>query len=183
MSSCRTGVGRACSPAPKSLPCGLPVAACSTTASISTTRPSRPSKTPPAVASRSSFSKRPRCATPLPRARRARLGSVEYLSTVCVMSNGWFCGFGRRDGGGGYSTVDPVSCPCRHKTNKTCHESQSSVQCAVETAYFSSCVFTSVKLKSTVGGQACGKTKESLGTINTPTVDAHHLNCRLQCGQ
>eukprot|EP00964_Phaeocystis_antarctica_P009100 scaffold4935_cov67-Phaeocystis_antarctica.AAC.3 len=32
---------------------------------------------------------------------------VEYLSTVCVMSNGWFAVLEGGMGGGGYSTVDP----------------------------------------------------------------------------
>ena len=59
-------------PAPTSPPplCGLPVAACSATAS--TTRSSRPSKTLPVLASRSDFSKRQRCATPAPAAHPTR---------------------------------------------------------------------------------------------------------------
>ena len=51
-------------PAPISAPCDLSATACSTT--TSTTRPSRPSKTPRAAASISHSSKRPRCATPPP---------------------------------------------------------------------------------------------------------------------
>ena len=59
--------GRACQSAPildghLGHPCNFPITACGTT--TSTTKPNRPSKTPPAAALRSSSSKRPWCASP-----------------------------------------------------------------------------------------------------------------------
>eukprot|EP00964_Phaeocystis_antarctica_P086335 scaffold54666_cov68-Phaeocystis_antarctica.AAC.8 len=66
-------------PATTPLPCGLPVAAWSPTAS--TTRPSRPSKTPSAVTSKSKFSERPPARhAPPPAARRARLACDARLT-------------------------------------------------------------------------------------------------------